>query len=124
MQQIEHLTQKTNQQDEKERQLIQDIKEQKVESHNAGNEVRQKYETEVRQLSQKVKDLSEQVFELENQAKDAEQTSTLEKQEWQTKEQQMDRELQQLRELKEELTQQNQVLQKRFDSELSAKNQA
>ena len=110
MQQIEHLTQKTNQQEEKERQLIQDIKEQKVESHNAGNEIRQKYEAEVRQLSQKVKDLGEQVFELENQAKDAEQTSTLEKQEWQTKEQQMERELQQLRELKEDLTTQIQQL--------------
>ena len=40
MQQIEHLTQKTNQQDEKERQLIQEIKDVKVETLSSSNEVR------------------------------------------------------------------------------------
>ena len=72
VQQIEHLTQKVTQQDEKERQLIQELKEQKVDTVSANNEVKTKYEAEVRELSAKVKDLSEQVFELENQLKDEE----------------------------------------------------
>ena len=59
MQQIEHLTQKTQQQDEKERQLIQELKEQKVESTSASSEQKLKFETEVRELTGKVKELSE-----------------------------------------------------------------
>lgn len=51
VQQIEHLTQKVTQQDEKERQLIQELKEQKVETMNATVESKTKYETEIRQLS-------------------------------------------------------------------------
>ena len=71
-QQIEHLKQKTAQQDEKERQLIHELKDQKLEAHNVSKEATQKYETEIRELSQKVKELGEQVFELESQQKDDE----------------------------------------------------
>ena len=66
LQQIEHLTQKTQQQDEKERQLIQELKEQKVESTQHNTEQKSKFETEIRELSRKVKELSEQLFEAEN----------------------------------------------------------
>ena len=38
LQQIEHLQQKTAQQDEKEKQLIHELKEQKLESHNLSKE--------------------------------------------------------------------------------------
>jgi len=104
MQQIEHLTQKTQQQDEKERQLIQELKEQKMEQLSHTTEQKSKFEFEIRQLTQKVKDLSEQVFELESQLKDEEQKNTIGRQEWHKREQQMDRELSQLRESNKELT--------------------
>ena len=49
---------------------------------NSTNEVKGKFEKEIRDLSLKVKDLNDQVFELENKLKDEEQTNTILKQEW------------------------------------------
>ena len=66
-------------QDDKERQLIQELKEQKVETANANSESKSKYEKEIREMSTKVKELTEQVFELENQLKDEEQNATIQR---------------------------------------------
>ena len=44
-----------------------------VGASSTNNELKFKFEQEVRALSSKVKDLGEQVFELENQLKDEEQ---------------------------------------------------
>ena len=66
-------------QDEKERQLIQELKEQKVETANTNSESKSKYEKEIREMSTKVKELTEQVFELENQLKDEEQNATIQR---------------------------------------------
>lgn len=66
-------------QDDKERQLIQELKEQKVETASANNESKSKYEKEIREMSTKVKELTEQVFELENQLKDEEQNATIQR---------------------------------------------
>jgi predicted subunit of tRNA(5-methylaminomethyl-2-thiouridylate) methyltransferase len=66
-------------QDDKERQLIQELKEQKVETASANSESKSKYEKEIREMSTKVKELTEQVFELENQLKDEEQNGTIQR---------------------------------------------
>ena len=66
-------------QDDKERQLIQELKEQKVETASANSESKSKYEKEIREMSTKVKELTEQVFELENQLKDEEQNATIQR---------------------------------------------
>ena len=66
-------------QDDKERQLIQELKEQKVETASANSESKAKYEKEIREMSAKVKELTEQVFELENQLKDEEQNGTIQR---------------------------------------------
>ena len=73
------MTQKVQSQDDKERQLIQELKEQKVETANANSESKSKYEKEIREMSTKVKELTEQVFELENQLKDEEQNGTIQR---------------------------------------------
>ena len=73
-------------QDDKERQLIQELKEQKVETASANSESKAKYEKEIREMSAKVKELTEQVFELENQLKDEEQNGTIQRQEWHKRE--------------------------------------
>ena len=73
--------------------MIQELKEQKVETANANNESKNKYEREIREMSTKIKELTEQVFELENQLKDEEQNGTIQRQEWHKREQMMDREL-------------------------------
>ena len=72
LQQIEHLKQKTTQQDEKEKHLIHELKEQKMDAHNSSKEQTLKYENEIRELSSKVKEYSETIFEMENQQKDDE----------------------------------------------------
>ena len=46
--------------------MIQELKEQKAESTSHNSEQKVKFESEVRDLTNKVKELSEQVFELEN----------------------------------------------------------
>ena len=66
-------------QDDKERQLIQELKEQKVETASANSESKSKYEKEIREMSTKIKELTEQVFELENQLKDEEQNGTIQR---------------------------------------------
>ena len=66
-------------QDDKERQLIQELKEQKVETASANSESKSKYEKEIREMSTKIKELTEQVFELENQLKDEEQNATIQR---------------------------------------------
>ena len=53
------MTQKVQSQDEKERQLIQELKEQKVETANTNSESKSKYEKEIREMSTKVKELTE-----------------------------------------------------------------
>ena len=73
------MTQKVQSQDDKERQLIQELKEQKVETASANSESKAKYEKEIREMSAKVKELTEQVFELENQLKDEEQNGTIQR---------------------------------------------
>ena len=49
---------------------------------------------------------------------------TIARQDWHKREQQMERELQQLRETKDELTTTNSSIQKKFETEMAAKNQA
>ena len=73
------MTQKVQSQDDKERQLIQELKEQKVETASANSESKSKYEKEIREMSTKIKELTEQVFELENQLKDEEQNGTIQR---------------------------------------------
>lgn len=123
VQQIEHLTQKTGQQEEKERQLIHELKEQKLEAHNSSKEAINKYETEIRELSAKVKEYAEQIYELESQSKDEEQRVALITQEWTAKEQKLITELQMLKEQKEELTNQNKTLRSKYDEEMFSKNE-
>ena len=44
LQQIDHLTQKTQQQDEKDKIMLKELKDMKLESHNSLGEAKQKYE--------------------------------------------------------------------------------
>ena len=50
------MNQKTQEQDQKEKQLIQELRDQKVETLSQTGEAKQKYEAEIRELQQKVKD--------------------------------------------------------------------
>ena len=59
LQQIEHLTQKTQTQDAKEKQFLQELKDMKVESHNHMGEAKTKFEQEIRDLQTKNKELAE-----------------------------------------------------------------
>lgn len=119
-QQIQFLENRNAALDAKEKELAEELKQQKKESHSSTTDLKNKYDQQVRELHKTIETQKDQIYDWESKYQDLDQKFEQETTKWKDLETNLQREIAKLKETHQSLQTSNESLKKKLDQELAA----